>query len=567
MSQEDVSRPASFQSVSGSRAVLWGVVTAVWILVAVVPLQMIYYHHFTYGISRGEGTGFVHNDMPQYTANGREVFERGNGLFYPNPYDDDPDAPVIYFHWLLWLLGFGVIQLGLDPGYLTMALGIVASPFLGWVTLRVVQEVLETDDFRIPLFLLAMWGGGIIALASVAVNVWEGNWWRLNLMTFDPGWNHNWGRNLIYSLEVIYHILVGLCWLAILRQWWKTAFLMGFLVATTHPFTGVQLLAQVSAWWTILCLFRPNGFHARQWLAWSGLSAIFLFYNLVFLNFFPQHQVIHEILTIPHLLTHRDILLAYGPIGLLAAVRLWQDRRRLGWREGFLVVSFAVSFLLATHDRFLPIDPIEPKHFTRGYVWMPLFLLAAPLLQRWLVAVRDRLVSSGRLVVSDLAIRERLAAAALPVLVAPIFVVAVFDNMAYNFLLFERWNQVHHGCFLMPDSRAALEWMEDQQLDGVLLCPGEEIEWYRAHRMTSYLSASYTGLRPYIGHHLMTPDIEQRLQQVQDWTLGRGVHPWMSRIDYILVDKRLAMPLLERAGWRTIYENESLELLERRTEF
>jgi len=85
--------------------------------------------------------------------------------------------------------------------------------------------------------------------------------------------------------------------------------------------------------------------------------------------------------------------------------------------------------------------------------------------------------------------------------------------------------------------------------------------------MTSYLSASYTGLRPYIGHHLMTPDIEQRLQQVQDWTLGRGVHPWMSRIDYILVDKRLAMPLLERAGWRTIYENESLELLERRTEF
>jgi hypothetical protein len=45
-------------------------------------------------------TGFIQYDQPYYVANGRAVFDRDNGVLYPNPSDADADAPMIYFHWL-----------------------------------------------------------------------------------------------------------------------------------------------------------------------------------------------------------------------------------------------------------------------------------------------------------------------------------------------------------------------------------------------------------------------------------------------------------------------------------
>jgi hypothetical protein len=62
----------------------------------------------------------------------------------------------------------------------------------------------------------------------------------------------------------------------------------------------------------------------------------------------------------------------------------------------------------------------------------------------------------------------------------------------------------------------------------------------------------------------MTPDVQQRLQNVQDWTEGRGEHPWFARIDYLLADKGLKLPLFDRKQWKTIYENQRLVLWERR---
>ena len=50
-----------------------------------------------------------------------------------------------------------------------------------------------------------------------------------------------------------------------------------------------------------------------------------------------------------------------------------------------LIVWFAVSFVLANHE--FAMVPLQPLHFTRGYLWTPLFLLGAPVLVqmfRWM---------------------------------------------------------------------------------------------------------------------------------------------------------------------------------------
>ena len=47
------------------------------IVVAIAPFAVVYLGHF---LSGSGATGFIQIDMPYYSANGREIFERGNGL-------------------------------------------------------------------------------------------------------------------------------------------------------------------------------------------------------------------------------------------------------------------------------------------------------------------------------------------------------------------------------------------------------------------------------------------------------------------------------------------------------
>ena len=65
----------------------------------------------------------------------------------------------------------------------------------------------------------------------------------------------------------------------------------------------------------------------------------------------------------------------------LAAIR---DRE---WRRtcSFLLTAAAVSFLLANHHWF--ITPRQPIHFTRGYIWTPLWLTGLPMLARVIEAI------------------------------------------------------------------------------------------------------------------------------------------------------------------------------------
>ncbi|MGE0609633.1 MAG: hypothetical protein AB7O62_21255, partial [Pirellulales bacterium] len=72
----------------------WPILLAAY---AAVPFWWINVAHFAdpaVMLERTVPTGFVQSDQPYYLANGRDIFERGNGFMNPNPYDPRPDAPV-----------------------------------------------------------------------------------------------------------------------------------------------------------------------------------------------------------------------------------------------------------------------------------------------------------------------------------------------------------------------------------------------------------------------------------------------------------------------------------------
>lgn len=505
--------------------------TVLLIVVSVAPFAGL--HNFVHFSAPG-GTGFIQYDMPYYVANGREVFERGNGLTYPNPYDTDPNAPPVYFHWLLWLLGFGVTKLHLDPGLLLVAAGVMGALGCAWLTLSIV-EVLSADRRYVKLlFLMAMWGAGVVCLGQAAINVLNGREPWLMLLRLDPTyWFTSWGRNAIYPTEAIYHLLVAGSWLAAFRGRWKLSLAWAAVVAATHPFSGLaQLLIQFT--WSSIRLIQLRQRDAlRYWLGATACLAAFAGYYALYLPSIPQHQAIQRSWSLDWSIGAKSMIAAWGMVGVLAAARLWKDRNRLSVNEFFLIVCWAVSFLLVIHDRFM--KPIQPLHFTRGYVWFPLFLLALPLIQLGFAYVR-----------------RHAGPVALSCAVTLALGIASADNIALFVITAQK---PRDGFYLSTSERAVFEWAEQSKLDGVLLCESTEL---------CYLSATYTAMRPLVGHMYNTPAFEERVRRTAEWFEGRGSGPWFSDIDLILAGRDQPMPLLDRLEWEVAYENQDLVLLRRR---
>jgi hypothetical protein len=129
---------------------------------------------------------------------------------------------------------------------------------------------------------------------------------------------------------------------------------------------------------------------------------------------------------------------------------------------------------------------------------------------------------------------------------------AVFDNLC--FLSKEWYTQVGGGIYLSTTEREIFQWMDRQGLDRVLLCPDPRL---------SYLSATYTSVRPYYGHMFHTPDFERRKKQVDTWFSGDQGPRDMSQIDYVLVRKDQVPLWGRRPGWESLHENKEWILLQR----
>jgi hypothetical protein len=525
-----------FQPLEAERPDSSGGARILWAALAAVPFLSIYLAHYTSPL--GVATGFIHGDMPYYCANGRAIFERGNGLAHPNPYDPNPDAPVIYFHWLTWILGFGIKKLGLEPGALFVGMGVIGSLLCSYLTLRLVEARLPKSRYRNLLFLFTMWGGGLLCLGRAAQNLLNGHSAAESLFAFDPfngWWFQNWGRNLVFPTEAVYHALAATVWLAVLGQRWKLALAAAALLAATHPFSGLQMLLILFAWLSICLCLGPSWHGLRLWLTVVAVLGLFLGYYFGFLESFEQHRSLRETWSLNWTLDSATLLLGYGPIGVVAAYGFCIARKRLTSGESFLAICFILSFLLAKHEWFL--TPRQPLHFTRGYLWLPLCLLALPVLQRMLIDARLPRVAFGFLVL---------------VLGA----VGISDNAAF---LVQQWqnqwkNPEEAGYFLTPAEREMFAWIEGHGFDGVLLSPDHKI---------SYLTATYTSARPYFGHWSQTPQLQKRIEQVQAWLEDGERGRWMAEIDYILIARSQIQSIQRLADWEIAHENEELLFLTR----
>lgn len=504
------------------------------VLLAPALFLSIYVVHFKGGPIP---TGFMGHDDAYLVANGRAVFERGNGLAGPNPYDPDPAAPAIYFHWLTWILGFGVSVLGLDPGLLFCGIGLLGSIAFSWFTLRLVERLLPDQRFLYTLFFLTMWGGGLLCLARVVLNLVAGRSPSDDLFAFDPEggwWIQNWGRNAVYPAEAVYHAIVAATWLAVVCDRRSLVLLGAALLAATHPWSGLQLLLMLGAWYGGLSVLGRGRANLVMALSLAGILALFLMYYFVYLPSFEQHRALQNVWTIAWVLPVSTMILAYGPIGVFAGLRGGSERFRLPDSAWFFATCFLISLLLAKHEWF--IKPHQPLHFTRGYLWAPLCFIALPFVQRWLVWCHKRTPS---LVFWTLFL---LAGGG-----------AVSDNVAF---VARMWSWGKIGYTVTPDEARMFADMSHRNLDGVLLCPDPKL---------SVLTPTYTRIRPYYGHPFNTPNFSTRVEQATAWTKEGKAGPWFDAIDYVLLKKQERSSPLDTEAWEVAVENAEYVLFVRKS--
>ena len=491
--------------------------------------------------ARSEGllpTGFILHDMALHMANAREHFDRGGfQLFYGLPYAPFDTTPAIYFQPHTLLLGIVWRLTGWDVGVIFLLFGAVAVLLCARVALALYREVVGLDSWAHWLGLVVFfWGGGVLALAgALRLALGAGNVRELlsfeplfSLDPFDGWWFLNFGRNLVYPTEALYHALFFGVMVGIVRERFRLSALLALVLVLTHPFTGVELMAMVLPW-----ALLERGLLGNRRIPWwfvaaaAGIVALQLGYYGGVLGRSAEHRSVADQLALPWLLPASSILPAYGLVGLLAA---WNLRRAaLASRfvaipvNRLLLVWFVVAFVLANHEWV--VKPMQPLHFTRGYIWTPLFLMGAgPLLRLFRSVATAPARAAGR------------------VGVAAIVVLLLADNALWLGTFPWRDSAWRQSVYLHEAERQLLAYLAADEHRGSVVVPQA--------RKVGYLTTVYTPLRAWYSHYLATPYAQTRIQELRRFFAeGEFLDAW-DRVPLLVVFLSDRVPAPE-PGWVT----------------
>jgi hypothetical protein len=523
----------------------WGISLALFL-----PVIVLYACEYLRGDGRSF-TGFIQYDQAYYMANARKIFEGGFHFFYNNPYSADPNTPRIYFHFHLLFLGIMEHITGWDPGLLYVIFGFCSGLVCVRVAVALYEQVagLETPLQKAGLVLF-VWGGGVLALTGWGWHLLRGDDFRttvLDLFHFDPAegwWFLNFGRNLIFPTESYYHALFLGAMLLMMRKQFRGALWLAFALSFSHPFTGLQLLLILLAWCVIETGFLRN--RSIPFLFPGILLCLLTFhlaYNVFLLNLFAEHRLVFAQWSRAWI----EPATAVIPADLLVAFFAWRamctsERARELFAEPsnrLLLVWLVVSFALVHHD--LLIAAKQPLHFSRGYVWIPLFLLGIrPLL---------RMVEAASRLENQLL---RLGALTL------IFLVGLSDNLAWmglhmSMALAPRWQVAwlpQDGLSLGLTDRQLYRWLSQQPTPHkeLLLTPDPKSQ-------VVYLAMDYTDYRAWSSHYELTPLAGLRQLEINAYFQdGKVPADWQGR-SFLVIWNKGSIKISNQLTAKPVFEN------------
>ncbi|HRY33748.1 MAG TPA: hypothetical protein P5531_12350 [Bacteroidales bacterium] len=487
-------------------------------LILLLPVLVLVIASFLPGLSTNAAFPFppLQYDQLFYPAAAREYADAASFSFlYANPADPSLYAPRIYFNLPVLVLGGLLALIPADPYLVFVLAGLAAAWLCLFTCVRFWRAFSGSKtSFTSPGIWIFCWGGGLFGLAGALYLLFDPAAFT-GLFMLEPSrgwWALNWGRNLVLPLEALYHLLFILMVYRVFKGKYLQAAGFCALLVLSHPFTGLQAGLILLVWMLVERIVFVNRRIRLVHLLVPGLMlAALLCYYLWFLNSYPSHRQVYDQWKLPLRLLPWQALLAYGMLVPAVLAAFWKS----GCREfrtdpfaRFLLVWMTISLLLVFHDCFLPAR--QPLHFTRGYLWLSLFLLSYPVLKSWLPGR-----PAGR------SMLRRCFTVILPVLL-------LSDNLCWFGLQIHEQEQQY-----LPGRHRQEVLQHLAQTTGtgdLILSDDAEI---------SYFALLYTPARALFSHWANTPAILEKIAAFNEFRMRGNLSPeWKNQQPVLVLETR-----------------------------
>jgi hypothetical protein len=258
-----------------------------------------------------------------------------------------------------------------------------------------------------------------------------------------------------------------------------------------------------------------------------GLTVAHLGYYVWFLNLFKEQQSVYLQLNFPCLIHASSFIpadLIVGGLAFAACHRLPLAREVFSRPSNRLfLVWFLVSFALAHHE--FAFRPRQPAHFSRGYTWVPLFLIGVgPMLSTWkfLLSIQApiiRIVGIGAVLLFFLSDNILWFASRT----VGRYVAAGSEENSGSLP-----DYLYNGEMMDARDYAFYIWLNQRPEHTELLVSKDP--------RIGYLALTYTPFRTWYSHQLNTPFSDQRRQEIEDYySSGKIPSGWMGRKLFVIL--------------------------------
>jgi hypothetical protein len=179
------------------------------------------------------------------------------------------------------------------------------------------------------------------------------------------------------------------------------------------------------------------------------------------------------------------------------------------------------------------MSPLQPIHFTRGYVWSGLFFLSIPGLSRLYSYLKE--IKAGKIIILTG------------------IVIFLSDNLLWTINLLRKKENVEWEGHITKDTRYVFQFLNSFTNPNDLIIGNAPL--------ISYMSNVYTSANSWISHPFNTPHIKAR-EEAQKLFFEKGIKPsaWQNRRIIIVIDKKNPVTTIPIKGTEKIFENKSYEI-------
>lgn len=352
-----------------------------------MPIFFLYLVHFTDHDAQHKPTGLIQWEHALYMIASKE-YKTGNAtILYRYPLVEDAQSPKVFFQPQTFVLGYLWKWIPTDPGYLLSFFGLLFTLLTLRVTIEIISIIIPDSKYQKIIALFFTWGGGILSICGLLLHItyFKGSGdFTDHVLLLDPSqgwWCLNFGRVLIYPFEAYYHFLFMLTILFVLRKKFICGALIMVLLTISHPYTSTELAAILFSWVVMEYYYLKSGAISKKGFLWMlGALIFYVFYYGVLLKLLPVYSTLSNQSALDWGYKIWHFLPAYFLVWILSFFAIRNVdllKKQFSSPANRLFFSWGmVAFLLSVHG--FAIKPIQPLHFTRGYVYAGFFLFSIP---------------------------------------------------------------------------------------------------------------------------------------------------------------------------------------------